>query len=115
VTARDVFNAATLGGARALGRDDLGRLSTGAKADILIVDLTGIHTALTHDPIKNLVYFCSQKDIKDVIVDGETLVADGKLLGIDEEKLAHEADMVNKKWVKETGVKYPLSFREYDE
>ena len=35
----DVYNAATLGGARALGRDDLGRLAPGAKADMIVVDL----------------------------------------------------------------------------
>src|SRR5918997_1079921 len=35
-TAADVFNAATLSGAKALGRDDLGRIAPGAKADLLI-------------------------------------------------------------------------------
>src|SRR5262250_2067868 len=40
-SAAEVFEAATLGGARALGRDDLGRLAPGAKADLLIVDLSG--------------------------------------------------------------------------
>ena len=36
---RDVFNAATLGGAKLLGRDDVGRLEKGSKADIVVVDL----------------------------------------------------------------------------
>src|SRR6185503_4440123 len=40
---RDVFDAATLGGARHLGRDDIGRLAPGAKADIIIVDLLQMH------------------------------------------------------------------------
>ena len=40
--ARDVFNAATLGGAKALGRDDLGRLAPGAKADIVLVDFNNV-------------------------------------------------------------------------
>ena len=39
--ASEVFDAATLGGARALGRDDLGRLAPGARADMLLVDLRG--------------------------------------------------------------------------
>ena len=48
-TAAEVFAAATLGGARSLGRDDLGRLAPGAKADIIIIDLTGARHA-AHGP-----------------------------------------------------------------
>ena len=40
-SAAEVFEAATLGGARALRRDDLGRLAPGAKADVLIIDTAG--------------------------------------------------------------------------
>ena len=61
-TARDVFNAATLGGARALGRSDIGRLAPGAKADIIIVDLHRLHSGPVDDPIKTLVYAaCGQR------------------------------------------------------
>ena len=38
-TAGEVFEAATLGGAKSVGRDDLGRLTPGALADIVIIDL----------------------------------------------------------------------------
>jgi cytosine/adenosine deaminase-related metal-dependent hydrolase len=114
VTAGDVFNAATLGGAKALGRPDLGRLAPGAKADLLIVDLTGIHTALTYDPIKTLVYFASQRDIETVIVDGKTVVEGGRIPGLDEEALAREANEVNRRWVEGTGMRYPQSFRELE-
>ena len=51
--AEDVFDAATLGGARALGRDDLGRLAPGAKADIVLVDLRAAHFGAVHDPIRS--------------------------------------------------------------
>ncbi len=115
VTARDVFNAATLGGAKALGRDDLGRLAPGAKADILVVDLTGMHTALVDDPIKTLVYFGSQRDIETVIVDGRTVVDGSRVLGLDEEALAAEANNVNQRWKKKHGLLYPQSFREWQE
>jgi len=93
VTARDVFNAATLNGAKALGRDDLGRLAPGAKADIVIVDLP---PAADH-PIKSLVYMTSQQDIKTVIVDGKVLVEGGRMLDVDEEELASKASEVTRR------------------
>ncbi len=65
-----------------MGRNDLGRLSPGAKADVVIVDLTGLHTALTHDPIKTLVYFSSQRDVETVIIDGKKVVDKGKIPGL---------------------------------
>jgi 5-methylthioadenosine/S-adenosylhomocysteine deaminase len=97
VTARDVFNAATLGGAKALGRDDLGRLAPGAKADIVIVDLRGMHVGLMDDPIKTLVYFATQRDIETVIVDGRAVVEDGRIPGIDEHDLMRRANEVNQR------------------
>jgi cytosine/adenosine deaminase-related metal-dependent hydrolase len=95
VTARHVFDAATLAGARGLGRDDLGRLAPGAKADILIVDMTGLHLGLLDDPIKKLVYMCSQRDIEKVIIGGEVIVEAGRVKGIDEEVLAKKAREIN--------------------
>jgi len=97
VKARDVFNAATLGGARALGRADLGRLSEGAKADIVVVDFTGSHVALVDDPIKTLVYFASERDIETVIVDGKPVVEEGHVPNVDEAALAREANAVNQR------------------
>ena len=84
---KDVFNAATLGGAKALGRDDLGRLAPGAKADLLIVDLGQIHFGAVRDPIKSLVEVGSQKDIDTIVVDGETLVEHGRATHLDEAAL----------------------------
>src|SRR5215831_5992085 len=72
-SAAEVFEAATLGGARALGRDDLGRLAPGAKADLLIVDLSGGDTLRfgpVRDPIKSLVECGIGNDVDTVIVDG---------------------------------------------
>ncbi len=74
-TARDVFNAATLGGARALGRSDIGRLAPGAKADIIIVDLHRLHCGVVDDPIKTLIYAADGGDVETVIVDGRTVLA----------------------------------------
>ncbi len=85
--ARDVFDAATLGGARHLGRDDLGRLTPGAKADVIVVDLLQMHYGAVHDPIKSLVECGSGRDVETVIVDGQFLVDGGQAVRMDERAL----------------------------
>ena len=87
VNTRDVFNAATLGGARALGRDDLGRLAPGARADILIVDFQRARVGPFLDPIKALVQCCDGEVIDTVIVAGQTRVENGQVLMWDQEEL----------------------------
>jgi cytosine/adenosine deaminase-related metal-dependent hydrolase len=84
---RDVFNAATLGGARMVGRDDIGRLQKGAKADITVVNLKEIAFGAVRDPIKALVETAVSRDVRTVIVDGEVLVDKGKYLRLNEDEL----------------------------
>jgi cytosine/adenosine deaminase-related metal-dependent hydrolase len=115
VTARDVFNAATLAGAKALGRDDLGRLASGAKADILIVDLTQLHMGLIDDPIKTLIYMGSQRDIETVIVDGKVVVEGGRVPGVDEEELAKQANEINQRWKEKAQFQTTPSFSNFDQ
>jgi 5-methylthioadenosine/S-adenosylhomocysteine deaminase len=89
-TARDVFDSATLAGARALGREDLGRIAPGAKADLVLVNLETLDMAPVRDPIKNLVFSASRHDVDTVIIDGRLVVAGGRIEGIDEPGLARE-------------------------
>lgn len=84
---RDVFNAATLGGAKLIGRDDLGRLAKGAKADIAIINLRNIAFGAVRDPVKALVETAVSRDVRTVLVDGEVLVDQGKCLRVNEEEL----------------------------
>jgi cytosine/adenosine deaminase-related metal-dependent hydrolase len=83
---RDVFNAATLGGARALRRDDLGRIAPGAKADFVIVDFNKLRIGPFLDPIKALVQCGTGELVKQVIVAGRTVVQDGIVLGCAEDE-----------------------------
>ena len=87
-TAADVFKAATLNGAKALNRDDLGRIEVGAKADLLIWDGDTIFMSPLRDPIKNIVYSAEAEDLNTVIIDGEIRVKDRQVLGVDTRKLA---------------------------
>jgi len=84
-TAADVFNAATLGGARAVGRDDLGRIAAGAKADLLFFDAASTWLVPLRDPIKNLVYSGQASDVHTVMVNGKVVMRAGKVLTVDEE------------------------------
>jgi cytosine/adenosine deaminase-related metal-dependent hydrolase len=79
----DYFTAATIGGADALGRADLGRLAPGALADMAVYDLSGPHLGQLPDPIQRLVLSGGNRDVRMVIVDGRIVVEEGRLPGID--------------------------------
>jgi 5-methylthioadenosine/S-adenosylhomocysteine deaminase len=88
---RDVYNAATLGACAVLGRDDLGRLGPGAKADILLITLDHLGAPVYADPIKALVEACSGRDVDTVIVDGKVLVQGGRAIRVDEDEVYAKA------------------------
>jgi cytosine/adenosine deaminase-related metal-dependent hydrolase len=83
VSARDVFNAATIGGAHALRRDDIGKLCVGAKADLILVDITDPSMMPLREPIRSLIYVAADRAVRDVYVDGDRVVSDGKPVRID--------------------------------
>lgn len=82
-TAADVFNAATLAGAKALGRDDIGRIAVGAKADLLLWDGRSLFMTPLRDPIRNIVYSAQAEDLNSSIVDGEWIMQGGVIPGQD--------------------------------
>ena len=79
----DLFEAATIGGAQALGREDIGRLAPNCRADIVLVDVTHPRMRPARDPVRSLIYAAGDRAVHTVIVDGQTVVADGKLLTMD--------------------------------
>ncbi len=98
-TAGTAFDAATVGGARALGREDLGRLSEGARADMVFVDCLSFDMVPVRDPIRNLVYGGSKSSVDKVMVDGKMLVDGGRVLLWDEDRLAVRVqEIAEKMW-----------------
>ncbi|WP_226341109.1 amidohydrolase family protein [Gemmobacter serpentinus] len=83
LTTAEVFNAATIGGADALRRPDLGRLQAGAKADIAIFDMADSHFAPRIDPVQSLIFGASGRVTKAVFVDGRLSMRDGAVPGLD--------------------------------
>jgi 5-methylthioadenosine/S-adenosylhomocysteine deaminase len=93
LSAAEAFEAATIGGARALGMDRMiGRLETGYKADIVFLDLTSINYVPMNDPLLNVVFCEDGTGIDRVMVNGRMLVEDGKVIGVDMPRLAGEAN-----------------------
>jgi len=79
MSAREMLEIATLGGAKVLNRDDIGALAPGMAADIVTVPLDGIATAgALHDPLAALL-FCQIPRIRHAIVNGRVVVRDGEL------------------------------------
>lgn len=89
--AADLFRAATLEPARALGRDDLGRLAAGAQADYFVLDLSRNHIGPHGDPIRTLVMNADGRDIDRVVVAGNTIVSSGDIITVDTSDYASRA------------------------
>ena len=79
----DIFHAATVNGATALGRDDLGRLRVGARADLVTVDLRHPAMMPVREPLRSLIVVAAERAVRDVWVDGVRVVAEGKITTID--------------------------------
>jgi cytosine/adenosine deaminase-related metal-dependent hydrolase len=88
----EVFNAATVNGAKMLGREDIGRIAVGGKADFSLVDLSHPYMRPGREPLRSLIYSAGDRAIRDVYVDGEQLVKNGQLLTIDIERCMQEVE-----------------------
>jgi cytosine/adenosine deaminase-related metal-dependent hydrolase len=79
----DYFRSATLGGARALRRSDLGRLEAGAQADIIAIDLSDVRLGVVDDPVRTIVMNGSARDVRMTVVAGRMVAMDGTIPGVD--------------------------------
>ena len=83
VRSEDYYDAATLGGAQALLRDDLGRLAPGAKADITVFDLSAADLGQVIDPIQTMMIAGGGRHFSTVIIDGRFVMQGGAIAGTD--------------------------------
>jgi 5-methylthioadenosine/S-adenosylhomocysteine deaminase len=92
LTAVEVFEAATIGGARALGMErQIGRLAPGYKADVVFLDLTSINYVPLNEPLLHVVFCEDGTGIDRVMIGGKMVVQDGRVVGVDMAKLARAA------------------------
>jgi cytosine/adenosine deaminase-related metal-dependent hydrolase len=97
----DAVNSATINAARGLGRDDLGRIAPGAKADFCTVDVTGFLIgvgAAPPEPLNHLLY-ANGLSVRHVATDGNFQVWDGRLVVDDEQRVVSRGgEVVAKLW-----------------
>lgn len=79
----DVLSMATVGGARSIGRNDLGRIEVGARADLVLVELHHPAMLPNRDPLRSLIYTAADRAVRDVYVDGNLTVANRAVVNMD--------------------------------
>jgi cytosine/adenosine deaminase-related metal-dependent hydrolase len=95
LTAEDALWMATRGGARCLGRDDIGSLEPGKAADLILIDTRRLsYAGAASDPVAALVFSPFPEPVDMVMVDGHVVVEGGQLLGVDVPALVERADAI---------------------
>ena len=96
MSARKALEIATVGGAKVLGRNDVGVIAPGMRADIAVWDVSSIEYSGAWDPVAALI-LCGPKRVRDLYVDGRKVVSEGNLVTMDENELVeqHTAATIN--------------------
>ncbi len=91
--AREVLRMATRGGARVLGRDDIGMIAPGKAADLAVFDLNRVdYAGAISDPVAALLFCGTSHRTKWTIVNGRIVVSEGRLLTADEREIAERGN-----------------------
>jgi 8-oxoguanine deaminase len=99
LTARQALAIATRGGARVLGRDDIGSLAPGMAADLAMFDLNRVaYAGAQHDPLAALV-FCAPQPASMVMVDGKIVVSEGRVTTVDIGKVVERHNQISRAMV----------------
>ena len=84
---------ATKGGAQLLGYDELGSITEGAIADLALFDVMKLEYAgALSDPVAALVFSGYNHGVDHLIVNGKSVVSDGRLVNVDEETIRANAE-----------------------
>ena len=111
LSARDVLRIATKGGANALGRQDIGELSVGKQADIVLFSLNHLEYAGSlSDPLAALVFSVRTNPVDYLIVNGKILINKGKS-SHNEDQLISKHNILSEKMLNNAELNTGLKFR----
>ncbi len=93
ITAHQVAEFGTTGGARSLGMEkEIGSLEVGKKADLIVLNQRKANSLPSHDPVSTLVYSATQENIETVIIDGKIVMKERKITTVDEEEILRKIE-----------------------
>ena len=91
VPAETVLEMATINGAKALGLEEqCGSIETGKRADFIIFDMDKPHLTPVYDPVSTIVYAAHGSDVDTVVIDGQIVMQNRKVLTLDEGAVLEE-------------------------
>jgi cytosine/adenosine deaminase-related metal-dependent hydrolase len=99
LTARDVLELATLGGARVLGRDDIGALAPGMSADLVAFNVDTLALAGAHHDVVAALVFCTPPNVDYSVINGQFVVKEGRVVSFEVEPLLGTHNALAKKLV----------------
>ena len=97
LSAQKCFDMATIDAAKCLGAEkELGSIEQGKKADLVVIDAStaGMVPTRIDNAVANLVYASPSGSVRDVIVNGRTLLKNRAILSVDEKEILRKADEV---------------------
>ena len=103
LSARAALRVATRGGAAVLGRDDIGTLEVGKRADLALFPLDGLETAGADADAVAALALAPPPRVRHLLVEGRPVVRDGRLVGADEDEIAREGHRIARRIHREAG------------
>jgi 5-methylthioadenosine/S-adenosylhomocysteine deaminase len=98
VSAKQVLEMATIGGAKALHMEEkIGSLEAGKYADLIVIDMNRPHLTPIYNIYSHLIYATKASDVNDVMVNGKWIMKNKQLLTIDENKAIQDAKSIQAK------------------
>ncbi len=100
----EVIWMATVGGAKALGRNDIGQILPGKCADITMINIDRLeYSGAQHDPAAAIVFNVALSPVDYSIINGKIVVEKGQIVGLDEKELIQKHQLISTELVKKAG------------
>mgnify|MGYP000263246204 FL=1 len=98
INAYEILKMATIEGAKVLGLDDeIGTIEVGKKADLILIRSDKLHLCPENDICTNIVYSANGADVDTVIIDGNTIMQNRKILNLDEKAVMKNVKQIAKR------------------